>query len=163
MQLEKCSPFSRTNKRFYCCRSIPLFFYIYCICREAYFHDDIKSDDGYFMANCSNTRSAWTFKLKFSEMRSTTCNGNALFAGNKFYELYNIYNENKTLICEGLMCGEILNSTCLDIFWNSLFEAVFILNFTFAVFCYHGATVTLRFHDLVLIFSYISCFQKVFT
>ena len=96
-------------------------------------------------------------------MRSTTCNGNALFAGNKFYELYNIYNENKTLICEGLMCGEILNSTCLDIFWNSLFEAVFMLNFTFAVFCYHGTTVTLRFHDLVLIFSYISCFQKVFT
>ena len=36
--------------------------------------------------------SAWTFKLKFSEMRNTTCNGNALFAKNKVYELYNLYN-----------------------------------------------------------------------
>ena len=163
LQLEKISPFPKTNKRFYRCRSISLFFYIYCTCREAYFHDNIKSDDGYFMANCSTTRSAWTFKLKFFEMRSTACNGNALFAENKLYELYNIPNENKRLICGGLMCGEVLNSTCLDFFWNSLFEVVFILNFTFAVFCYHGATVTLRFHDLVLIFSYISCFQKVFT
>ena len=45
------------------------------------------------------------------------------------------------------MFGEILNSICLDFFWNSLFEEVFTLNFTFAVFCYHGATLTLRFHD----------------
>ena len=58
------------------------------------------------------------------------------------------------------MCVEKLNSSCLDFFWNSLFEVVFILNFTFAVFFYHGATVTLRFHDSVLIFFYISCFQK---
>ena len=58
------------------------------------------------------------------------------------------------------MCGEILNPSCLDFFWNNLFEIVFILNFTFVVFCYHGATVTLQFHDSVLIFSYISCFQK---
>ena len=94
-------------------------------------------------------------------MRSVTCNGNALFAENKSYELYNISNENKGLICGGLICGEILNSTCLDFFWTSLFEGVFVLNFTFAIFCYHGATVTLRFHDLVLIFSYISYFQKV--
>ena len=40
-------------------------------------------------------------------------------------------------------------------FWNSLFELVFLLNFTFAV-----ATVMLRFHDSVLILSYISCLQK---
>ena len=45
-------------------------------------------------------------------------------------------------------------------FWNSLFEVVFISNFTFAVFCCHGATATLRFHNSVLIFSYLSCFQK---
>ena len=38
------------------------------------------------------TRSAWTFKLKFSELRNTTCNGNALFAENKVYELYNLCN-----------------------------------------------------------------------
>ena len=86
-------------------------------------------------------------------MRSTTCNGNALFAENKLYELYNIYNKNKGLICGGLMYGEILNSARLDFFWNSLFEIVFVLNFTFAIFFYHGAFVTLRFHDLVLLFS----------
>ena len=43
----------------------------------------------------------------------------------ELYELYNLYNENKGLICGGLMCGEILNSSCLDFFWNSLFEVVF--------------------------------------
>ena len=101
------------------------------------------------------TTSAWTFKLKIFEMRSTKCNGNALFAENKVYELYNLYNEN-----QGLICGEILNSSCFDFFWNSLFEVVFILNFIFAVFFYHGATVTLRFHDSVLIFCDISCFKK---
>ena len=40
----------------------------------------------------------------------------ALFAENKLYELYNLYNENKGLVCEGLMRGEILDSSCLDIF-----------------------------------------------
>ena len=40
-------------------------------------------------------------------MRSTTCNGNALFVEKKLYELYNSYNENKGLICGGLVCGEI--------------------------------------------------------
>ena len=109
------------------------------------------------------TRSAWTFKLKFFEMRSTTCNGNALFAENKVYELYNLCNENKGLICAGLTCGENLNSSCLDFFWNSLFGVVFILNFTFVVFWYHGAPVTLRCYDSVLIFSYVSWFEKVFT
>ena len=72
-------------------------------------------------------RSARTCKLQFLEMRSTTCNGKALFAEDKLYELCNLYNENKGLICEGLMRGEILNSSCLDIFWNNLFEVVFIL------------------------------------
>ena len=61
------------------------------------------------------------------------------------------------------MCGENLNSSCLVFFCNSLFEVVFILNFTFVVFCYDGATVTLRLYDSVLIGSYVSCFQKVFT
>ena len=41
LQLEKISPFPKTNKQFYRSRSIPLFFDIYCICREAYFHEDI--------------------------------------------------------------------------------------------------------------------------
>ena len=71
--------------------------------------------------------------------------------------------KNKGLICGGLICGEIVNSSCLDFFWNSQSEVVVILNFTFAVFCYHGATVTLRFHNSVLVFAYISCFQKSIT
>ena len=45
-------------------------------------------------------------------------------------------------------------------FWDSLFEIVFVLFFIFAVFYYHGATVTLQFHDSMLIFSYIPFFQK---
>ena len=50
LQLEKFSKqkFSMTNKRFY-----SFTFYVYCIFWEAYFHDYIKSDDGYFMANHS--------------------------------------------------------------------------------------------------------------
>ena len=39
-------------------------------------------------------------------MRSTKCNENALFAENKVYELYNLHNENKGLICRGLICGD---------------------------------------------------------
>ena len=56
-----------------------------------------------------------------------------------------------------------LKPRSLDFFWNSLREVVFIINFTFVVFWCHGATVKLRFHDSVLIFSYVSCIQKVFT
>ena len=52
---------------------------------------------------------------------------------------------------------------CLEFFWNSLFEVVFILSFAFAVLCCRGATVTLQFHDLVLTFFYSFCFQMVFT
>ena len=40
-------------------------------------------------------------------MRSTTCYGNALFAENKLYELHNLYNKKKGLICGGRTCGEI--------------------------------------------------------
>ena len=40
-------------------------------------------------------------------MRSTKCNGNALFAENELCELYMLYNENEGLICGGLMCEEI--------------------------------------------------------
>ena len=82
LKLEKISPFSKTNKRFYHCRSIPLIFYIYCICREAFFHDDIKSNDGFFMAN---------------------------FADNKVYELYNFYNENKGLVCRKILNSSCLD------------------------------------------------------
>ena len=49
------------------------------------------------------TRRAWTFKLKFFEMKSVTCNGKALFAENKLSELYTLYNENIGLIYGGLM------------------------------------------------------------
>ena len=39
-------------------------------------------------------------------MRSSTCNGNALFIEIKLCALYNIPNENKGLICGGVMRGE---------------------------------------------------------
>ena len=91
------------------------------------------------------------------EHSSTTCNGNVLFAENKIYE------------CKLKIRGLSMEDVCVEksstppvwiFFWNNLFEVVFTLNFTFAVFFYHGATVTLRFHDSVLISSCISCFQK---
>ena len=94
-----------------------------------------------------NTRTPWIFKLKFFELRNTTWNGNALFAENKVYELFNLYNKNKGLICGGLMCEENLNSSCLDYFWNSLLEVVFILNFTVVVFCCHGANAAVTWFD----------------
>ena len=40
-------------------------------------------------------------------MRTTKCNGNTRFAENKLYELYNLYHENKGLICGELVCGEM--------------------------------------------------------
>ena len=101
MQLEKCSPFPKTNKQFYRYRSIPLFFYVYCICREAYFHDDIKSDDGYFIANhggCGKWYHNKCMNIQVKAFLSTSCNENALCAENKLHE-----NENKALICEGRM------------------------------------------------------------
>ena len=54
LQLQKFLPFPKTNKRVYRCGSVSVFFDVYCICRESYFHDDIKSDDGYFIVNCSS-------------------------------------------------------------------------------------------------------------
>ena len=47
LQLEKFSQFPKINKGVYRCKSVPLFFDAYCICREAYFDDDIKSDEAY--------------------------------------------------------------------------------------------------------------------
>ena len=112
LQLEKCLPYPKTNKRFYRCGSIPLFFDVSCIWREAYFHDDIKSDDGYFMANCSGC-SEWYHKKSMNIQvkvfwhekyhmlwKCSVCR-------KKVYELYNLYNENKGLICRELICGEI--------------------------------------------------------
>ena len=61
LQLQKFSQFPKANKRVYRCRSVSLFFDVYCNCREAYFHDDVKSDDGYFMANC-NSCGEWYHK-----------------------------------------------------------------------------------------------------
>ena len=39
-------------------------------------------------------------------MRSTTCNGNALFVENKVYESYTLYNKKRDLSVEKL-CGKI--------------------------------------------------------
>ena len=49
------------------------------------------------------TAAARTFELKFLGTKSTACNENALFDENKLHELYNLCNENKGLICGGLM------------------------------------------------------------
>ena len=40
-------------------------------------------------------------------MGSTRWYGNVLFAENKLYELHNLYNENKGLICGEFISGEI--------------------------------------------------------
>ena len=53
LQLQTFSPFPKTNKSVYRCRSVSLFFDVYCTCREAYFPDDIKSDGRHFMVNCN--------------------------------------------------------------------------------------------------------------
>ena len=138
LQLEKISAFPQTSKRFYRCRSIPLFFYIYCVCRKAYLHDDIKSDDEYFMAECSGCgecyhKKCMNIQVKVFEMRSTTCHGNAMFAENKVYELYNLCSENKGLICGRLSLAKSSTRPIWIFFWNSLFE-VFILNSTWRYF-----------------------------
>ena len=56
---------------------------------------------------------------------------------------YNLYNENEGLIFVGLMCAEILNSTCLDFFWNSLFE------------------VYIKFHFCGILVSWSYCYAAV--
>ena len=63
-------------------------FFVYSICGEASFHDDVKSDDEYFMANCSDCgewyhKKCINIQVKVFEIGNTTCNGNALFAENK--------------------------------------------------------------------------------
>ena len=78
-QLEIFSSFPKTNNGVYRCRSVQLFFDMYCICRETYFLDDIKSDNLWKTV-------AWAFNLKFSGMRSTTCSENILFVENRLCE-----------------------------------------------------------------------------
>ena len=97
LAIGKFLPFPKTNKRLYCCKLIPLFFDVYCNFREAYFQayfllqmTDVLRQTAAAVANYA-ARSAWTFKLKFFEMRSTTCNGYALFAEKMLHELYNLY------------------------------------------------------------------------
>ena len=60
LQLEKISPFRKTNKLFYRCYSIFLFFDIF-IFQGAYFYNDIKPDDTYFMTKYSD-RGEWYHK-----------------------------------------------------------------------------------------------------
>ena len=90
LQLQKFSPFPKTNKRVYRCRSVSLFFDVYCICREAYFHDDVKSDDIYFMANCNNCGEWYCKKCMNIPVKvfrdEKYHSGNALLAENKLYE-----------------------------------------------------------------------------
>ena len=85
LQLQKVSPFPKTNAWFYCCRSIPLFFmYILSVRKPTFMMISNQMMDILWQTAASvaneTTRSAWRFKLKFCEMRSTTCNRNALFA-----------------------------------------------------------------------------------
>ena len=49
-------------------------------------------------------------------MRVISCYANALFTENKLYELHNLHNENKGLICGGLMCGDIFINLVAEIF-----------------------------------------------
>ena len=110
MQLENFLPFPKANKQFYRYRSIPLFFYVYCIPTFMMILNrmmDILWQAAAAVTNCTTTN-AWTFKLKFFETKSTTFNGNALFTENKLYE-----NENK-----GLICGELMwRNTTLSKTW----------------------------------------------
>ena len=46
---------------------------------------------------------------EFFQARSTTFNGNPLFAENKLYESFNLYNGNKGFVCGERMAGEIRN------------------------------------------------------
>ena len=67
LQLEQSSPFPKANERFYRCSSSTLFFYVYCICREVYFHTDINQVIGILWQTAaavatSTTRSALTSK-----------------------------------------------------------------------------------------------------
>ena len=90
LKLQKFSPIPKTNAWFCCCRSIPLFFmYILSVGKPTFMMIlnqmmDILWQTAASVAN-ETTRSAWTFKLKFCKMRSTTCNRNALFAQIKQY------------------------------------------------------------------------------
>ena len=102
LQLEKFSPFPKTNKWFYRHRSILLFFmYIASVAKPTFMMKLNRAMD--ILWQTVATRSAWTYKLTFFETNSTTCNGNALFTENKLYELHNLCNGNKGLICRGLM------------------------------------------------------------
>ena len=102
--LEKIVSFPKANEPFYHCRFIP-FFNIHCFCQETYFHDNIKSDGGYFMANCSGC-GEWYHKKFFWDMKYYI-HLKCFVAKNKLCGFYNLYNENKVFIRGGLMCGEI--------------------------------------------------------
>ena len=78
---------------------------MYCICREAYFHEDIKSMMNILWQTAAAVANGTIekCKLKFFEMRSTKCNENSLFAENKLCELYNLIAKIKGLpVVKGL-------------------------------------------------------------
>ena len=70
LQLGKCSPFSKINKRFYRCRSIPLFLPTFMMILNQMM--DILWQTAAAVAN-GIKRSASSFKLKIFEIRNTTC------------------------------------------------------------------------------------------
>ena len=49
-------------------------------------------------------------------MKGISCYTNALFTEKKLYELHNLHNENKGIICGGLMGGDIFINLVAEIF-----------------------------------------------
>ena len=127
MQLEKFSPFPKTKKQFYHCRSIPLIFMYILFVGEPTFIMILNRMVDIFWQTAApvtngTTTSAWTFKLTFSGIKSITCNGNALYEENKLYE-----NENKGLICGGLMWrNTIFSKPWLRKYFFSLVTKVYV-------------------------------------
>ena len=103
LQLQKFPPFPKTNKSVYRCRPVSFFFNMCCICREAYFYDDVKSDDKYFMANCNSvsngtTRSAWRFQLKFFE---------TFFPPRNLYQFHKFLVQSQNIIDENFSLNDL--------------------------------------------------------
>ena len=68
-----------------------------------------------------------------------------------------ILNDKDIMISNAMIFYDMQNTFTME------FEAVFKLNFYFGTFFCYKVTIMLRFHDWVLVFSYLSCFHKVFT
>ena len=90
-------------------------FYVYCICREAYFHAGIKPDDGYSMANRSGCGKWYHNKCMLIQVKAFWDKEyhvqwmEMLFEENKLYENENKLYENENKLYEnenkGLLSG----------------------------------------------------------